>query len=220
MSLIDYLMRNQREFLELTLEHLFLVGISTGVALLVGVPLGILLTRRPNLSTPVLGLANVFQTIPSLALFGILIPIPLIGGIGARTAIVALVLYALLPIIRNTYAGIEGIDPAVKEAGRGMGMTDRQLLFMVEIPLAFGVILAGIRVATVIGVGVATIAAAIGAGGLGVFIFRGVAMVNNTLILAGAIPAALIALGADFLLGLLERRFAPAHAELAEMRAV
>lgn len=220
MSLIDYLMRNQREFLELTLEHLFLVGISTGVALLVGVPLGILLTRRPNLSTPVLGLANVFQTIPSLALFGILIPIPLIGGIGARTAIVALVLYALLPIIRNTYAGIEGIDPAVKEAGRGMGMTDRQLLFMVEIPLAFGVILAGIRIATVIGVGVATIAAAIGAGGLGVFIFRGVAMVNNTLILAGAIPAALIALGADFLLGLLERRFAPSHVELAEMRAV
>lgn len=220
MSLIDYLMRNQREFIELTLEHLFLVGISTGLALLVGVPLGILLTRRPKLSTPILGLANVFQTIPSLALFGILIPIPLIGGIGARTAIVALVLYALLPIIRNTYAGIEGIDPAVKEAGRGMGMTDRQLLFMVEIPLAFGVILAGIRVATVIGVGVATIAAAIGAGGLGVFIFRGVAMVNNTLILAGAIPAALIALGADFLLGLLERRFAPAHADLAEMRAV
>jgi osmoprotectant transport system permease protein len=220
MSLIDYLMRNQREFLELTLEHLLLVGISTGLALLLGVPLGILLTRRPKLSTPVLGLANVFQTVPSLALFGILIPIPLIGGIGARTAIVALVLYALLPIIRNTYAGIEGIDPAIKEAGRGMGMTDRQLLFMVEIPLAFGVILAGIRVATVIGVGVATIAAAIGAGGLGVFIFRGVAMVNNTLILAGAIPAALIALGADFLLGLLERRFAPAHADLAEMRAV
>lgn len=220
MSLIDYLMRNQREFLELTLEHLLLVGVSTGVALAVGVPLGILLTRRPNLSTPVLGLANVFQTIPSLALFGILIPIPFIGGIGARTAIVALVLYALLPIIRNTYAGIEGIDPAVKEAGRGMGMTDRQLLFMVEIPLAFGVILAGIRVATVIGVGVATIAAAIGAGGLGVYIFRGVAMVNNTLILAGAIPAALIALSADFLLGLLERRFAPSHANLAEMRAV
>ena len=220
MSLIDYLMRNQREFLELTLEHLLLVGVSTGVALLVGVPLGILLTRRPKLSTPILGLANIFQTVPSLALFGILIPIPLIGGIGARTAIVALVLYALLPIIRNTYAGIEGIDPAVKEAGRGMGMTDRQLLFMVEIPLAFGVILAGIRVATVIGVGVATIAAAIGAGGLGVLIFRGVAMVNNTLILAGAIPAALIALGADFLLGLLERRFAPSHIGLADMRAV
>ncbi len=132
----------------------------------------------------------------------------------------ALVLYALLPIIRNTYAGIQGIDPAVREAGRGMGMTDRQLLFMVEIPLAFGVILAGIRVATVIGVGVATIAAAIGAGGLGVFIFRGVAMVNNTLILAGAVPAALIALGADFLLGRLERHFAPGQPQLAQVRAV
>ncbi len=182
-------------------------------------PLGILLTRRPGLRPPVLGLANVFQTIPSLALFGFLIPIPFIGGVGARTAIVALVLYALLPIIRNTYAGIQGIDPAVREAGRGMGMTDRQLLFMVEIPLAFGVILAGIRVATVIGVGVATIAAAIGAGGLGVFIFRGVAMVNNTLILAGAVPAALMALAADFLLGRLERRFAPGHTTLAEVRA-
>lgn len=220
MTLIEYLLRNREEFLSLTLQHFFLVGLSTGVALLIGVPLGILLTRRPRFSTPVLGLANVFQTIPSLALFGFLIPIPLIGGVGARTAIVALVLYALLPIIRNTYAGIQGIDPAVKEAGRGMGMTDRQLLFMVEIPLAFGVILAGIRVATVIGVGVATIAAAIGAGGLGVYIFRGVAMVNNTLILAGAVPAAAMALAADFLLGLLERRYVPRHAEVAEMRAV
>lgn len=221
MSLIEFLMRNHEEFVQLTLEHLFLVGISTGVAIAVGVPLGIVLTRRPGLGTPVLGLANIFQTIPSLALFGVLIPIPFIGGIGARTAIVALVLYALLPIIRNTYAGIQGIDPAVKEAGRGMGMTDRQLLFMLEVPLAFGVILAGVRVATVIGVGVATIAAAIGAGGLGVFIFRGVSMVNNTLILAGAIPAALIALCADFLLGQLERRFAPARsADLAAMRAV
>lgn len=220
MSLIEYLLRNQEEFVSLTLQHLFLVGLSTGVALLVGVPLGITLTRRPRLSGPVLGLANVFQTIPSLALFGFLIPIPFIGGVGARTAIVALVLYALLPIIRNTYAGIQGIDPAVKEAGRGMGMTDRQLLFMVEIPLAFGVILAGIRVATVIGVGVATIAAAIGAGGLGVYIFRGVAMVNNTLILAGAVPAAIMALAADFLLGRLERRYVPRHAEVAEMKAV
>lgn len=220
MRLIEFLIDNHQEFLTLTLEHLFLVGVSTGVALLIGVPLGILLTRRPGLSPPILGMANIFQTIPSLALFGFLIPIPFIGGVGARTAIVALVVYALLPIIRNTYAGIQGIDSAVKEAGRGMGMTDRQLLFMVEIPLAFGVILAGIRVATVIGVGVATIAAAIGAGGLGVFIFRGVAMVNNTLILAGAVPAALIALSADFLLGLLERRFGPGHGDLAEMRAV
>lgn len=220
MSLIEFLLRNRQEFLTLTLEHLSLVGISTGLAILAGVPLGIIITRRPRLRPPVLGLANIFQTIPSLALFGFLIPLPFIGGIGARTAIVALVLYALLPIIRNTYAGIQGIDPAIREAGRGMGMTDRQLLFMVEMPLAFGVILAGIRVATVIGVGVATIAAAIGAGGLGVYIFRGVAMVNNTLILAGALPAALIALLADFLLGRLEHRFAPDRTGgLAEVRA-
>jgi len=219
MSLIEYLSRNRVEFLTLSLELLVLVGISTGIAILIGVPLGILLTRRPRLSPPVLGLANIFQTVPSLALFGLLIPMPFIGGIGARTAIVALVLYALLPIIRNTYAGIQGVDPAVREAGRGMGMTDRQLLFMVEIPLSFGVILAGVRVAAVIGVGVATIAAAIGAGGLGVFIFRGVAMVDNTLILAGALPAALIALTADFALGHLEHRFAPAPARTAEVRA-
>jgi osmoprotectant transport system permease protein len=219
MDLIDFLSRNRAEFLTLFGEHLLLVGVSIGIAILVGVPLGILLTRRPRLSPPVLGLANIFQTIPSLALFGFLIPIPFIGGIGARTAIVALVLYALLPIIRNTFAGIQGVDAAVREAGRGMGMTDRQLLFMVEMPLAFGVILAGIRVATVIGVGIATIAAAIGAGGLGVFIFRGVAMVDNTLILAGALPAAIIALAADFLIGRLERRFARGGARLAEARA-
>ena len=220
MNLLDFLVNNRGEFLSLTLEHLILVALSTGIAVLVGVPLGILLTRRPRLGPPVLGAANVFQTIPSLALFGLLIPIPLIGGVGARTAIVALILYALLPIIRNTYAGIQGVDPAVREAGRGMGMTDLQLLSMVEIPLAFGVILAGIRVATVISVGVATIAAAIGAGGLGEFIFRGVSMVNNTLILAGAIPAAIMALAADFLIGRLERRFAPAQTRTAEVRAV
>jgi len=173
-----------------------------------GVPLGILLTRRPAWRGPVLGLANIFQTIPSLALFGILIPLPFIGGIGARTAIVTLVVYALLPIVRNTYTGIRGVDPAVREAALGMGMTDRQLLTMVELPLAASVILAGIRVATVVGVGIATIAAAIGSGGLGVYIFRGVAMVNDTLILAGAVPAALIALSADLLLGLAERRLA------------
>jgi osmoprotectant transport system permease protein len=155
----------------------------------------------------VLGLANNFQTIPSLALFGFLIPLPFLGGIGARTAIVALVVYALLPIVRNTYVGISGIDPAVREAARGMGMTDGELLRLVELPLSAGVILAGIRVATVVGVGTATIAAAIGAGGLGVYIFRGVAVVDNTLILAGAVPAALLALGADGLLGMLERRF-------------
>ncbi|NIR42715.1 MAG: ABC transporter permease [Gemmatimonadetes bacterium] len=218
MQLLEFLSRNKAEFFTLLGEHLMLVGVSIGVALAVGIPLGVILTRRPQLSPPILGLANIFQTIPSLALFGFLIPIPFIGGIGARTAIVALVLYALLPIIRNTYAGIQGVDPAVREAGRGMGMTDRQLLFMVEIPLAFGVILAGVRVATVIGVGIATIAAAIGAGGLGVFIFRGVATVNNTLILAGALPAALMALAVDFLLGRLERRYAPGGAGLAQTR--
>lgn len=220
MDLVDFLVNNRGEFLSLTLEHLFLVVLSTGIAVIVGVPLGILLTRRPRLGPPVLGLANVFQTIPSLALFGLLIPIPLIGGVGARTAILALILYALLPIIRNTYAGIQGVDPSIREAGRGMGMTDLQLLSMVEIPLAFGVILAGVRIAIVISVGVATIAAAIGAGGLGEFIFRGVAMVNNTLILAGAIPAALMALAADYLIGRLERRFAPDPSHTAEVRAV
>jgi osmoprotectant transport system permease protein len=161
----------------------------------------------------VLGFINVLQTIPSLALFGFLIPVPLIGGIGARTAIVALTAYALLPIVRNTYEGIRGIDPAIREAGLAMGMTDAQLLREVELPLALGVILAGVRLATVIGVGVATIAAAIGAGGLGEFIFQGISMVSNQVILAGAIPAALLALAADGGLGLLERRYSRWRAE-------
>lgn len=208
LTLFDFYARNARELLTLVGQHLYLVAISTGVAVLIGVPLGVLLTRRPAWRGAVLGLANVFQTIPSLALFGFLIPLPFLGGIGARTAIVALVVYALLPIVRNTYTGIAGVDAAVREAGRGMGMTDRELLTMVELPLAAGVILAGIRVATVVSVGVATIAAAIGAGGLGVYIFRGVAMVNDTLILAGALPAALMALAADGLLGLAERKLA------------
>jgi osmoprotectant transport system permease protein len=209
MNFQEFVIRYWDEILQLSWVHLRLVGISTGIAIVVGVPLGILVTRRPKLSKLVLGFANVVQTIPSLALFGFLIPLPFIGGIGARTAIVALVLYALLPIIRNTYTGITGVDPAIREAGRGMGMTDSQLLFQVEIPLAFGVILAGVRVATVISVGVATIAAAIGARGLGEFIFRGVAMVDNQLILAGAIPAALMALMADFILGWVERHLTP-----------
>jgi len=208
MNLVQFYAQHSREVLELIGQHLYLVAISTGVAIAVGLPLGILLTRRPRWRGPVLGLANVFQTIPSLALFGFLIPLPFIGGIGARTGVVALVLYGLLPIVRNTYTGITGVDAAVREAGRGMGMTDRQLLFMVELPLALGVILAGVRIATVVSVGTATIAAAIGAGGLGVYIFRGVAMVNDALILAGALPAALMALAADGLLGLAERRLA------------
>jgi len=191
------------ELFQYTREHLFLVGVSIGIAILLGIPLGILCTRT-KFHQLILGFANVMQTMPSLALFGFLIPLPLLGGIGARPAIVALVLYSLLPIIRNTYTGIIKVDPAIREAGRGMGMTDWQLLFQVELPLALGFILAGVRVATVICIGVATIAAVIGAGGLGQFIFRGVAILDNNLILAGAIPAALMALLADFILGLVE----------------
>jgi osmoprotectant transport system permease protein len=187
----------------LLVQHIGLVAISTAVAVLIGLPLGVLAARRPGWRGPVLGLANVLQTIPSLALFGLLIPV---FGIGAWTAITALVVYALLPIVRNTYAGITGVDPAVREAGRGMGMTEGELLRLVELPLAAGVILAGVRVATVVSVGIATIAAAIGAGGLGVYIFRGVATVDDTLILAGAVPAALLAILADALLGFAERR--------------
>jgi osmoprotectant transport system permease protein len=201
-----FLIRYGPEILTRTGEHLILVAISTGIAILAGIPLGILITRKPALSKPVLGVANVVQTVPSLALFGFLISVPLLGGIGNTPAIVALTLYSLLPIIRNTYTGITGVDPAIREAGRGMGMTDWQLLFQVEIPLATGVILAGVRIATVIAIGIATIAPAIGAGGLGVFIFRGISVVNNQLILAGAVPAALIALLADLALGWIEQQ--------------
>jgi len=208
-SLLRFYAGNAGEALGLLVQHLLLVGASTAVAVALGVPLGIVLTRRPRLRAPVLGAANVFQTIPSLALFGFLIPLPFLGGIGASTAVVALVVYALLPIIRNTYTGIQAIDPAVREAGLGMGLTGGELLRLVELPLALGVIMAGVRVATVIGVGVATIAAAIGAGGLGVYIFRGVAMVNDTLILAGALPAAVMALGFDWGLGWIERKLTP-----------
>ena len=192
-----------------TCHHLVLVVVSVGVASAIGVPVGIALTRRPAWKRLVLGSASVVQTIPSLALFGLLIPVPWIGGIGTRTALIALTLYALLPVLRNTVAGIEGVDPAIREAGRGMGMTDAQLLTRVELPLAASVILAGIRLATVVGIGVATIAAAIGAGGLGVLIFRGVAMLDNATILAGAVPAAILALAADSLLSAVERRLGP-----------
>jgi osmoprotectant transport system permease protein len=214
MNLWQFLVTERAEVLQLSLEHLFLVGVSTGIAIVIGVPLGIMLTRRPSLSKPVLGFANVIQTVPSLALFGFLIPLNIyifhtrvIGGIGARTAVAALVLYALLPIIRNTFTGINNVDPAIREAGKGLGMTDRQLLLQVEIPLALGVIIAGVRVAAVICVGTATIAAAIDAGGLGRYIFRGLRMNDNTLILAGAVPAAMMALAADFLLGWVEHLF-------------
>ncbi len=205
MSLLDFFAANRAELIELVFQHLGLVAISTAIAVVIGVPVGIWVTRRPRLETPLLGIANVLQTIPSLALFGFLIPLPFLG-VGARTAIVALVVYALLPVIRNTVTGIRAVDPAVREAALGMGMTNGELLRLVELPLARGVIMAGIRVAAVIGVGVATIAAAIGAGGLGVYIFRGVATVNDTLILAGALPAAVMALLIDGFLGLLERR--------------
>ena len=207
MNVFDFMWSHRLEVAQLTMEHLVMVAISILIAAGIGLPLGILMTRRPGLSRPIMGFANIVQTIPSLALFGFLIPLPFIGGIGQRTAIVALVLYSLLPIIRNTFTGISGVDPAIREAGRGMGMTDGQLLWKVEVPLALGVIFAGIRVATVIGVGVATIAAAVGAGGLGMFIFRGVSMVDSRLILAGAIPTAALALLADFGLGAVEKRF-------------
>jgi osmoprotectant transport system permease protein len=206
MNVFQFIAQNHTEVLELTLEHLWMVGISTLLAVMVGIPLGILITRWPALNKPVLGTANIIQTVPSLALFGFLLPVPWIGARAERLAILALTLYALLPLIRNTYAGIKGVDSSVIEAGRGMGMTDRQLLFQVQLPLALGVIIAGVRVATVISVGLATIAAAIGAGGLGEYIFRGLAMVNNQLILAGAVPAAALALLADVSLGWLEKR--------------
>ena len=206
MSLWHFFIENHTEVLELTLEHLWMVGWSILFAVLIGIPLGILITRWPILNKPVLGSANIIQTIPSLALFGFLLPAPWIGTRADRLAILALTLYALLPLIRNTYAGIKGVDRSVIEAGRGMGMTDSQLLWQVELPLALGVIIAGVRVATVISVGLATIAAAIGAGGLGEYIFRGLAMVNNQVILAGAIPAAILALLADVGLGWLEKR--------------
>jgi osmoprotectant transport system permease protein len=209
MNVFQFIAQNHVEVLDLTAEHLWLVGASIVLAVVIGIPLGILITRWPVLKKPVLGGANIIQTIPSLALFGFLLPAPWIGARSDRLAILALTLYALLPLISNTYTGIKGVDRAVVEAGRGMGMTERQLLWQVELPLALSVIIAGVRVATVISIGLATIAAAIGAGGLGEYIFRGLAMVNNQVILAGAIPAAALAILADFSLGWLEKRLSP-----------
>lgn len=208
MSFWHFLQQNWPELLDHLREHLWLVFVSSLIAVVIGVPTGILLTRKKSLRSPVLGIANVMQTIPSLALFGFLIPLPFIGGIGARTAIVALVLYSLLPIIRNTVTGILGVDANVREAAVAMGMTEGQVLWQVELPLAMSVMITGVRVALVIAIGVATIAAAVGAGGLGVFIFRGIRQFDNNALLAGAVPAALLALASDFLLGLVERRFA------------
>jgi len=206
-GLAAYLWERRSEILALTGEHLVLVAISTLVAVAIGLPLGLALTRRPRLAAPVLGIAGVVQTVPSLALFGFLIPLPFIGGIGPRTAIVALVIYALLPILRNTYAGIQSVDPAILEAADGVGMTRRQRLWWVEFPLSLPIVLGGVRIATVISIGIATIAAAVGAGGLGVLIYRGIAIVDNRLILAGALPAALLAVAADLLLSAVERRW-------------
>jgi osmoprotectant transport system permease protein len=208
----NFLVSNRAEVGQLALEHLLLVVIATGAAAAVGIPVGVLLTRKPGLSKPVLGAANVLQTVPSLALFGFLIPVLGRYGIGQLPAIIALFLYSLLPIIRNTFTGITGVDPAVKEAARGMGMTGWQMLMQVELPLAMSVILAGVRVATVISIGTATIAAAIGAGGLGMYIFRGLRMNDNTLVLAGAVPAAVMALLADFGLGRIENALSPSKA--------
>ena len=198
-----------RDMVDLTLEHLLLVSLSMVIAGALAIPAGILLTRRTFLQRWVLGFANVMQTVPSLALFGFLIPLPFLGGIGKHTAIAALVLYALLPILRNTLTGILSVDPTVRESAIAMGMTAQQLLWKVEIPLAMRSILAGLRIATVTTIGTATIAAAIGGGGLGVFIFRGLASVDTTLLLAGAVPAAIIALAADRGLEWIEQKYSP-----------
>lgn len=210
---MDFARDHAGEIASLTVQHLLMVMAAVGFAALIGVPLGILCVRRPRVGAVALRITDVIQTIPSLALFGILIPMPLIGGIGARTAIVALFLYSLLPIVRSTVVGIRGVDPLVREAGTALGMTARQLLREVELPLAVPSIVGGIRIATVIGVGVATIAAAVGGGGLGTFIFRGVAMLDNRLILAGAVPAALLALLADLFFGAWERKLARSRGE-------
>jgi osmoprotectant transport system permease protein len=201
----SFLSQYWSEIVTLTIEHLWLTGSAMLIAALIGIPLGILLTRHAGWAKPVLGVANVLQTIPSLALFGFLLPLPWLGERAARIAITALVAYALLPILRNTYEGIRGVDPAIIDVAKAIGMSNVQRLMKVELPLAASFILAGLRTATVICVGIATIAAAVGAGGLGEFIFRGVASVDNRLVLAGALPAAGLALAADGLLGLLER---------------
>jgi osmoprotectant transport system permease protein len=204
--MLDFLTKNRAQIATLTAEHVWLVGTAMLIAIIVGVPLGILITRSERFRKPVLGSVNIIQTIPSLALFGFLLPLPWLGARAERLAVAALAAYALLPIVRNTYTGILGIDPAVREAAVGMGLNPRQILWRVELPLTASFIFSGIRIATVTAIGVATIAAAVGAGGLGEFIFRGVAMVNNQLILAGAVPAAALALFADLILGMIERR--------------
>ena len=204
-NLLTFWLSHRAELVTLFAQHVLLVALSTLVAAAVGVPLGIFAARRPRFGAPVVAIANIVQTVPSLAMFGFLLPVPLIGGVGARAAGFVLILYGLLPIIRTTIAGLNGIDPAIREAGVAMGMTPRELLWQVELPLALPSIVAGIRVAAVVGVGTATIAAAIGAGGLGEYIYRGLSMVDTTVILAGAIPAAILALVVDGALWWTER---------------
>ncbi len=203
----DFLRRYSGQIVELTLEHLWLTFAAMLFATAIAVPLGVWLTQNPRWARPVIGFANVLQTIPSLAMFGFLLPLPWLGERAARVAIVALTAYALLPILRNTYAGIRGVDPSLLSVAEAMGLTNRQRFMKVQLPLAASFILAGLRTATVTCVGIATIAAAVGAGGLGELIFRGVASIDNELVLAGAIPAALLALGCDGALGLVERWF-------------
>ncbi len=204
--MLEFVVQMYPEILDRTVEHIYLVAIAVGTASLISIPTGILLTRSKTLSGPFMGVASVIQTIPSLALLGLMIPLL---GIGVGAALVALILYALLPILRNTFTGINGVDKAVIEAGRGMGMTDKQLLVKVQLPLAVPVIMAGVRTSTVICVGIATLVGLIGAGGLGIPIFQGIAMVRSELILAGAIPAALLALLLDFILGKAEKKLSP-----------
>lgn len=208
MTFGEFLLDRSAEILHLSLQHILLVAASVGIAVVIAVPLGLAITRLPRLDRPVLGLSGVIQTVPSLALFGLLIPLPFIGGIGSRTAVIAVILYSLLPILRNTVTGVRHVDAAVLDAADGMGMTDWQRLRLVEIPLALPSIFSGIRIAAVVGVGLVTIAAAVGAGGLGQLIFRGLAMLDSRLLLAGAIPSAILALAADGALGVLERRLA------------
>jgi osmoprotectant transport system permease protein len=211
MSLAAFWLTHRTELARLLEQHVVLVLLSTGAAVALGVPAGVIAARRPRLGRSILAVASIAQTVPSLALLGFLLPLPFIGGIGPRTALVALSIYALLPIVRATVTGIQGVDPAVVEAGIAMGMTSRQLLFLVQVPLALPVMISGVRVATVIGVGTATIAAAIGAGGLGEYIFRGLSMVDTTTILAGALPAAALALAADAALAFLQRQIGRAR---------
>ncbi len=220
MRLLQFWARHSSELFALTGQHVLLVASSIAIAVLIGLPLGVLAARRPRVGAPMIAFANIVQTIPSLAMFGFLIPVPFLGGVGARAAIVVLILYGLLPVMRMTATGLRGVDRRVVEAGMAMGMTPRQLFTLVELPLALPSIVSGVRVATVVGVGAATIAAAIGAGGLGEFIFRGLSMVDPVVILAGAVPAAVLAIVADTLLGWFERAVSHRSRRSSRRRAV